>query len=60
LSAGGKRGVKVAYRRGTNRQPVMRSFTLDRGAWGLGWDINHDIGVAAIDYRGLHKSAGTG
>jgi hypothetical protein len=60
LAAGGNRGIKVAYRRGTNRMPTLRSFTLDRGQWGVGWDINMDIGVAAMDYRGLHKSAGTG
>ncbi|MFA7254133.1 MAG: Mu-like prophage major head subunit gpT family protein [Patescibacteria group bacterium] len=60
LSAGGPRTVRVAYRRGTNRQPVMRSFLLDKGQWGLGWDINLDIGAKALDYRGLHKSAGTG
>ena len=60
LSAGGSRSVRVAYRRGTNRQPQLRSFTLDRGQWGMGWDINMDIGAKALDYRGLHKSAGTG
>jgi hypothetical protein len=60
LSAGGSRTVRVAYRRGTNRQPVMRSFVLDKGQWGVGWDINLDIGAKALDYRGLHKSAGTG
>jgi len=60
LSAGGPRTVRVAYRRGTNRQPQLRSFMLDRGQWGMGWDINMDIGAKALDYRGLHKSAGTG
>lgn len=60
LSAGGSRTVRVVYRRGTNRQPVMRSFMLDKGQWGIGWDINLDIGAKALDYRGLHKSAGTG
>jgi hypothetical protein len=60
LSAGGARTVRVAYRRGTNRQPQLRSFMLDRGQWGMGWDINMDIGAKALDYRGMHKSAGTG
>jgi hypothetical protein len=60
LSSGGPRTVRVAYRRGTNRQPVMRSFVLDKGQWGIGWDINLDIGAKALDHRGLHKSAGTG
>lgn len=60
LSAGGPRTIRVAYRRGTNRQPQLRSFTLDRGQWGIGWDIAMDIGAKALDYRGMHKSAGTG
>ena len=60
LSSGGPRTVRVAYRQGTGRAPEMRGFTLDKGQWGIGWDINMDIGAKALDYRGLHKSAGTG
>jgi hypothetical protein len=60
LSAGGPRTVRVAYRRGTNRQPQLRSFMLDRGQWGMGWDVNMDIGAKALDYRGMHKSTGAG
>lgn len=60
LSAGGPRTIRVAYRRGTGRAPVMRSFNLDKGQWGMGWDINLDIGAAPMDYRGLYKSTGTG
>jgi hypothetical protein len=60
LSAGGPRTVRVAYRRGTNRQPQLRSFALDKGQWGIGWDVNMDIGAKALDYRGLHKSTGAG
>lgn len=55
-----ERTIKVAYLRGTNRQPSMRSYVLTQGQWGIGWDINMDIGVAAVDYRGLHKSTGAG
>lgn len=60
LSAGGPRTVRVVYRAGTNRQPQMRAFTLDQGQWGMGWDVNFDIGAKALDYRGLHKSTGAG
>ncbi len=60
LSAGGPRTIRVAYRRGTNRLPVLRSYALDQGQWGMGWDINMDIGAAAMDYRGLHYSTGAG
>jgi phage head maturation protease len=52
------RGLRVAYRRGTNRQPVMRSFVLDKGQWGMGWDINLDIGVAYTEWRTWYKSTG--
>ena len=58
--AAARRTVKVAYRRGTNRRPQLRSFALTQGQWGRGWDINLDIGAKAVDYRGLEKSAGTG
>ncbi|KKM83507.1 hypothetical protein LCGC14_1308630, partial [marine sediment metagenome] len=60
LAAGGPRSIRVAYRRGTNRSPVMRSNVWDKGQWGMGWDINLDIGVAPMDFRGWHKSTGTG
>jgi hypothetical protein len=38
----------------------MRSFVLNKGRWGIGWDINFDIGVAFMDYRYWHKSTGAG
>jgi hypothetical protein len=60
VTAGGSRGLRVAYRRGTGRAPTMRSFILDRGQWGIGWDVNLDIGVAFTEWRTWHKSAGTG
>lgn len=60
LTSGGSKGLRVAYRRGTGRVPSMRSFTLDRGQWGLGWDINLDIGMAFLDYRPWLKSTGAG
>jgi hypothetical protein len=58
ISAAPGRGVQVAYRSNTNRQPVIRSFALERGQWGMGWDINLDIGVCPTDYRGLFKAKG--
>jgi hypothetical protein len=53
--AASSRTVKVVYRRGTNRSPQLRSFTLTQGQWGMGWDINLDIGGSAVDYRGLYQ-----
>ena len=55
-----RRTVRKLFRSGTGRRPQMRSFTLDQGQWGVGWDINFDAGAMVPDYRGLHKSAGTG
>jgi hypothetical protein len=47
--------IEFAYLRGTGRAPVVRSFGLTQGRWGIGWDINHDIGAKALDWRGLAK-----
>lgn len=53
--AGARRTIRVAYRRGTNKKPVVRSYTLNQGMWGMGWDINLDIGAYARDFRNLYK-----
>lgn len=47
--------IEFAYRRGTGRRPQLRSFVLDRGQWGVGWDINMDIGAKAIR-PSMHKN----
>lgn len=48
--------IEVAYRRGTGRMPMVRSFVLDKGKWGMGWDVNLDIGAKALDWKGLRKT----
>lgn len=53
---GGRHTIEVAYRRGTGRGPSLRSFILTEGKFGIGWDINLDIGAKALDFRGLHKN----
>jgi hypothetical protein len=53
---GGRYTIEVGYRRGTGRAPMVRSFVLSQGQWGMGWDINMDIGAKALDFRGLHKN----
>ncbi len=60
LTQGGPRGLRVAYRRGTGRVPTLRSFVLDQGQWGLGFDIKHDIGVAFTEWMTWYKSTGAG
>jgi hypothetical protein len=58
LSAGGDRTIRVGTRRGTGGMPVMRQYNLDRGQWGVGWDINYDVCVIVADFPGLYKSTG--
>ncbi len=60
LAAGGSKSIRVAYRRGTGRSPLLRSYVWDKGQWGMGWDINLDIGAAFMDFRGWYKSTGAG
>jgi hypothetical protein len=56
--ASDRRTIEVATLQGTNKQPAIRGYVLDKGQWGLGWDVNYDIGAKAVDYRGFQKSAG--
>ncbi len=37
-------------------EPVIRAFELDQGEWGRAWDVHWDIGVKALDYRGISKN----
>jgi signal peptide peptidase SppA len=48
--------IEVGYLRGTGRAPQVRSFVLSEGKWGMGWDINMDIGAKSLDYRGMQKN----
>ena len=54
----GAKTIEVGYRRGTGRAPQIRSFVLDKGQWGLGWDIKHDIGAKALDFRAMYFDPG--
>lgn len=55
---GGRHTIEVGYLAGTGRSPQLRSFTLSEGRWGVGWDVHHNLGAKALDFRGLHKSEG--
>lgn len=48
--------IEVAYLRGTGRAPVVRTWQLDRGQYGVAWDVCLDIGAKALDWRGLRKT----
>ena len=57
--AAARRTIRVATLRGAGGRPVVRSFALTQGQWGLGWDIKHDVGAYARDFRGLYSSTTT-
>ena len=54
---GGAKTIAKGFRTGTGRMPTVRSFVMDRGTWGIGWDINHDVGAKAIDRLGMQRHA---
>lgn len=58
LACRNARTIEVGYLRGTGRAPQVRSFVLDKGQWGIGWDVKMDIGTKALDWRGVLKNAG--
>jgi hypothetical protein len=43
-----------------NRYPAIRSFQLQQGRWGMGWDVRHDLGIKCIGFESLYMSTGTG
>lgn len=50
--------IEVGYLRGTGRVPQVRTKNLDGGQWGIAIDVTYDIGVKALDWRGLRKATG--
>lgn len=48
--------IEVAYLRGSGRAPRVRSFVLDKGQFGIGYDVSMDLGAKALDWKGLHKA----
>ncbi len=49
--------IEVAYLRGTGRAPRIRSYRLDKGKYGVGWDCSMDIGAKAIRSTGYKGTA---
>jgi hypothetical protein len=41
--------------RGSNR-PTLRTYSLGPGQWGIGYDVNFDIGAALVGHLGLQKN----
>jgi hypothetical protein len=48
--------LEVGYLRGTGRAPQMRSWMLQWGQFGIGYDVRLDIGAKALDWRGMVQS----
>lgn len=58
LAASGGHTIEVGYLLGTGRAPQVRNFVLERGKWGVGWDINMDIGAKALDFKAMYRGVG--
>lgn len=50
-----RRAIEVGTIRGMNGRPLVRRFTLDRGQWGIGFDVAHAIGVGVNEYLPIEK-----
>lgn len=50
--------MMLAFLRGTNRSPIVTQKDPAPNQTGLVWQVLMDIGAAAVDYRGIQKSAG--
>lgn len=48
--------IEVGYLKGHGRAPRVRSTVLDKGRWGMNWDVEMCIGVKALDWKGLVRS----
>jgi hypothetical protein len=57
---GGAKTVIVGYLRGMGQAPRIRSYILDKGQWGIGFDVSLDIGVKILDSRAMYMSSGEG
>lgn len=51
------RTIQVGYVNG-QKTPRVRTFVLDKGQYGMGFDVNLDIGAKALGYQGLVFSTG--
>ncbi|WP_437230412.1 hypothetical protein SH661x_001955 [Planctomicrobium sp. SH661] len=50
--------IEVGYLRGTGGLPTVRSFQLEQGAYGMGWDIKLDVGAKAIRTQSIQRNEG--
>jgi hypothetical protein len=56
VAAGGSHApIAVRYLAGTRRSPKFRSGVLDRGQFGMWFDVQHNIGAKALHYETIRK-----
>lgn len=55
---GSRHTIEKTHLRGSSHSPEMRSGILDRGQFGIWFDIHHDIGAKALAAQGMCKSTG--
>ena len=48
--------IEVGYLTGTGRAPRVRTTLLDKGKYGINWDVNMDIGAMPLDWKGMIKN----
>ena len=54
LMAGGQPTIEIGFL--FSPKPHIRSFTLDKGQWGMGWDVKMDIGAKALAFEAMRKA----
>jgi len=57
LAAKNAPALEVGYLRG-QRVPQVRSGTLDKGRYGMWWDVQMSVGVCPLDWKGMLKATG--
>lgn len=58
LASADRPPIEVGYLRGSGGVPTVRSFMLDKGTWGVGWDIKFDVGAKAIRWQSVQRNNG--
>lgn len=48
--------IEVGTLAGSGGVPVVRRKMLDKGQWGMNWDIKHDVGAKALRTHSIHKA----
>lgn len=55
-ASAGQHTIEVTYLRGSSRSPEIRAFSLDRGQFGVGFDVKEDIGATPLSWEGICKN----